>query len=517
MSLNLIKNKQPIAIILVIVIGIILTAIILSDDKQDVAEDGHGHEHNETEMTTHEDESRQDGHMHPPTQTQEFKKGPHGGKLFTQGDYSIEVTIYERNAPPEFRIYTYKNGEELAPNLSNIQVQLERLGRSPQQISFSPEKDYLKGKAIVKEPHSFKVNIEAKHDDKDYQFSYEQVEARVTITEEQLKHNSIEVLTAGPARIKSALNLQGEIKLNADKTVLIVPLVGGMIKSVNVNAGDKVKKGQVLASVSSQLVADIRSELLSAQKKVRLARATYTREKQLWEEQISAKQDYLQAQEHLQEAEINVERLRQKLGALGTKSNNKSLTHYDIRSPIDGIVTEKQVSQGQVVGEVDSIFEISDLSTVWVEVVIYAKDIRTVKAGQKVTVKSNAIDAQAIGTIAYVSSLVGNKSRTATARVVLNNADRTWPPGLPVNVELIANEVDVPLAISVEGLQSFNDWSVVFGRYGESFEARPIKVGRRDDRYIEVLEGLNVGEKYAAGNSFIIKADIGKAGASHDH
>lgn len=375
----------------------------------------------------------------------------------------------------------------------------------------------MKGNAIIEEPHSFKVKINAQYADKSHQFGYEQIEARVKLTDKQLTINSIEVLTAGPAKIKSTLLLQGEIKLNADKSVHIVPRVSGIVESVKTNAGDKVRKGQVLATISSQLIAEMRSDALAAQKRVGLARATYHREKQLWEEKISAEQDYLQAKYNLQEAEINSQRIQQKLGAIGAGSNTNGLSRYELRSPIDGVVTNKQISLGQIVSEADSLFEIADLSTVWAEMTIYAKDINTVKTGQKVTIKATAFDAQAIGTIAYVSALVGEQSRTAMARVVLNNPNQSWLPGLPVNIELVADEVEVPLAVSAEGIQTLRDWTVVFGRYSEYFEARPIKLGRRDAQNIEVIEGLSIGEKYAAGNSFLIKADIGKAGASHDH
>lgn len=323
------------------------------------------------------------------------------------------------------------------------------------------------------------------------------------------------MLTAGPANIQSILHLQGEIKLNADKNVHIVPRVGGIVVSVAANAGDKVRKGQVLASISSQSIANIRSDLLAAQKRMGLARTTYAREKQLWEDKISAQQDYLQAQHDLQEAEIDTDRIQQKLAVLGASS--KGQARYEIRSPIDGVITNKQLSQGQVVAETDDIFEVADLSSVWVEMMIYATDINTVKTGQKVTVQATAFDAQAVGTISYVGALVGEQSRTATARVVLSNADNIWRPGLPVNIALISDEIEVPLAVSVEGIQTLKDWTVVFGRYGEYFEAKPLKLGRRDDKYAELLQGINAGDKYAAGNSFLIKADIGKAGAAHDH
>ena len=543
MPFNQQNNKQWFAIITVVAIGIILAAFILLSDKPKQSQDAHsqsehaeaehdemehadkrpkhgepGHDHAKDHLPLANSALNKDSHMneHVP-QAKEIIKGPHGGKLFSQDDYSVEVTIFEQNTPPEFRVYTYENNQPLNPQLSRINIQLERLARKPQLIDFVQENDYLKSNTTIEEPHSFKVKINAKYAEKSHQFGYEQIESRVHITDKQLTLNSIEVLTAGPAKIKSTLLLQGEIKLNADKSVHIVPRVSGIVEAVKANAGDKVRKGQVLATISSQLIAEMRSDALAAKKRVDLARETYKREKQLWEEKISAEQDYLQAKFNLQEAEINSQRIQQKLGAIGASSSANSLSRYDLRSPIDGVVTNKQISLGQVVNESDNLFEVADLSTVWAEMTIYAKDINTVKTGQKVTIKAAAFDAQSVGTIAYVSALVGEQSRTAMARVVLNNPNQIWLPGLPVNIELVADEVEVPLAVSAEGIQTLRDWKVVFGRYGEYFEARPLKLGRRDAQNFEVLEGLSVGEKYAAGNSFLIKADIGKAGASHDH
>ncbi len=528
------KSGQLIAIALVIILTIVLGGLILNTEKPKAMSEEHEehsegeghseseghseHEENETEESAGVDKKATEAHeKQHAAQPEEVLKGPHGGKLFVKDNYGVEITIFEEDTPPEFRIYTYLNNKALDPAMSKVSVELERLGRESQIFNFAKQQDYLRSDTVVSEPHSFDVHINATYNNKNHTFSYKQVEGRVSMSDKQLTLNAVEILTSGPAKIKSTLKLQGEIKLNADKSVQIVPRVGGIVEAVTVNAGDKVRKGQVLATVSSQMIADIRSDLLAAQKRVGLARTTYEREKQLWEEKISAQQDYLQAQNDLQEAEINLSRVQQKLGALGAGASGYGQARYDIRSPIDGVVTLKKVSQGQVVSEIDSLFEISDLSTVWAEVVIYAKDINTVKSGQRVTIKAAAFDAQATGNISYVGSLVGEQSRTAMARVVLSNPDKTWLPGLPINIELTSNEVDVPLAVSVEGLQSLNEETVVFGRYGVYFEARPITLGRRDDKYVEVLEGLNVGEKYAAANSYLIKADIGKAGASHEH
>lgn len=522
------KNRQVIAIILVIIISIVIGGLILTTEKQKPIgeeqeehseEGGHsGHEEGEAKESSGIDRKAIEAHeKQHSAQSQEVLKGPHGGKLFVKDNYGVEITIFEDDTAPEFRIYTYLNEKALDPASSRVSVELERLGRKPEKFNFSKDKDYLKSNTSVMEPHSFDVHINSLYNNKIYTFAYQQIEGRVSMSDKQLILNSVEVLTAGPAKIKSTLKLQGEIKLNADKSVQIVSRVGGIVEGVTVNAGDKVRKGQVLATVSSQAIADVRSDLLAAQKRVGLARTSYQREKQLWEEKISAQQDYLQAQNDLQEAEINLSRIQQKLGALGAGSSGTGQARYEIRSPIDGVVTLKKVSQGQVVSEVDSLFEVSDLSTVWAEMTIYAKDINTVKSGQRVTIKAAAFDAQSVGNISYVGSLVGEQSRTAMARVILSNPENTWLPGLPVNIELSVNEVDVPLAVSLEGIQTMNEETVVFGRYGSNFEARPVTLGRRDEKYVEVIEGLNAGEKYAAANSYLIKADIGKAGASHEH
>lgn len=513
MKFEKVSRKQKTAIVVVLLLGIILGVLILRTDKPLLIDGEHGASEAPAESSEVSKVQTSD-HQHQ-MQPDEVAKGPHGGRLFIKDGYSLELTIFEQNTEPEFRVYSYWNNEPIEPSASTVTITLERLGRAAELFTFSQEKDYLKGNAVVEEPHSFDVKINARYQGKVYQFNYEQVETRVKISKEQILHNNIEILTAGPAKIKATLQLQGEIKLNADKSVHVVPRVEGIVESVTANAGDKVRKGQVLATVSSQAVAELRSDLQAAQKRTNLARTTYEREKQLWEDKISAQQDYLQAQHDLQEAEINTSRIQQKLSAMGAGATGQ--TRYEIRSPIDGVITNKQISQGQVVATTDNVFEVADLATVWAEMTIYAKDLNTVKVGQQVTVKATAFEAQTTGTIAYVGALVGEQTRTAIARVVLNNSSRVWLPGLPVNVDLISDEVDVPLAVSVEGIQTLRDWSVVFGRYGDFFEARPLTLGRRDDKYVEVLKGIKAGEQYAAGNSFLIKADIGKAGASHDH
>ncbi len=511
-----ISKTQLVAIVLILGVGAVLGGLIMRSGGTGL-KDQHGPAAHGNEKGTAGEKGHADRKGHANDETA-AKKGPHGGKLFTSNGYGLEISIFESAVEPRFRVYTYQNGKPLPPAESKVSVTLKRLGAKPQEIIFTPEQDYLKGNAVIEEPHSFAVQIFAQHKGVPNIFTYEQVEGRVTLTNEQAKSNGVDVAVAGPARIQSTLQLTGEVGFNQDRTVQVVPRLMGRVETVSVVVGERVRKGQIMAVVSSQVLADQRGELMAASKRLVMAKSTFEREKKLWEEKISAKQDYLQAQQALQEAEIAVQLAREKLSSLGALASAPGkLTNFEIRAPIDGMVTAKKISVGEVLKDDVNIFTVSDLSTVWVELNIYAKDLNTVKVGQKATVKATGFEASAQGSVSYVGALIGNQTRTATARIVLPNAKGIWHPGLPVNVELVAAEVEVPVAISVDALQTMRDAPAVFGRYGDSFEVRPVQLGRSDGKMVEVTKGLNAGEQYAATNSYLIKADIGKSSASHEH
>lgn len=507
MSMNIdSKNKSNLIVSIILAVGLIIAALIVTMDQP-----ASGGDHGEHGEENHADEAGAGDIAQP-------QKGPHGGRLFVKGDYTLEITIFEQGVAPQFRIYTYRDGQPLDPAASAVTVTLERLGRKPELFRFRKEADYLRSDAVVKEPHSFKVRIEAVHAGARHRFSYEQVESRVTMTAQQIKDNGVDLHTAGPATIKSVIKTTGDIRLNEDRVVHIVPRMAGVVESVAVSAGDQVRKGQVLAVVYSQALADERSAAMTAQQRLALARSVYERERMLWKEKISAEQDFIAAGIALKEAEIAAQGARQKLSSLGADMGGKGdLTRYELKSTISGTVTQKNIAAGQSIAADAVVFDIADLSTVWAEVTVNTADLNAVRPGQSATIHSAALGATATGTVSYVGSVIGDETRTAKARVVLPNVDGNWRPGMAVNVELAAREVNVPVAVLTEAIHTIRDEPAVFGRYGTFFEARPVELGRSDGRYIEVLSGFHAGEVYAAKNSFLIKADIGKAGASHEH
>ena len=491
-------------ILIVIAIGVVLAGLILLLDKPSAV----------TAEMAAGDASGIAGENQPDI-------GPRGGKLFTSDGFGLELTIFEKGVPPQFRIYLYENGKPLPPAAAKVSIALTRLGAPVQLIKFAPEADYLLGDQVVEEPHSFDLAIAAERNGQTFRWGSSQVEARLEMTDEMLKTMGVEIQTAGPAIVKSTLKLPGEIVFNPDRIVQVVPRLPGVVAAVNFEPGQMVKKGDVLAVIESQMLADLHSQYMAAQKRLSLARTVYQREKQLWEEKISAKQDYLAAELVLNEAQIAVDLAAEKLKALGVRPEPglpaKELTRYEVRAPISGLIITRTVALGAALKEDITIFTVADMSTVWTAVTVYPKDLSIVRVGQKALVKATAFDVEGEGVVTYITTLIGGQTRTATARVILDNKDGRWHPGMFVNIELVSDEIEVPVAVSAQAIQTFRDWTVVFGRYGSYLEARPLELGRSDGKMVEVLKGFAAGERYASGNSFAIKADIDKAGASHDH
>ena len=494
-------NLKP--IIIVIVIGVILAGWILSWEKTVSGEDAQS----EASVDVEEDHDEE--------------KGPRGGKFFETDDFGVEVTIYEKGVPPQFRVYLYENDQSIPPTAAKVAITVSRLGAPAQLFAFKAEGDYLLGDHEVVEPHSFDVVIAAEWKGRTFHWGYSQIEARIEMPDETLKSTGIEIKTAGPATITPTLQLPGVVTFNHHNIVRVVPRVPGIVVDVGRHLGQQIKKGEVLAVIESQLLAELRSQYLAAQKRLVLTRATYEREKNLWEEKITAKQDYLLAQQLNSEAEITLDLLGAKLRAFGeqpeTIRQEENLTRFEIRAPISGLVITKAIARGEVIKEDTEIFTVADVSTMYANLTVYPKDLGTIKNGQAAVVRATASSIEGEGVVSYIGALIDEQTRTAKARVTLDNEDGLWRAGMFINIELIAEEIQVPVAVSMDALQTLYDWSVVFGRYGEYFEARPLELGRNDGDMVEVLEGLSAGEEYAAGNSFAIKAELGKAGASHDH
>ena len=342
-------------------------------------------------------------------------------------------------------------------------------------------------------------------------------EGKLELSAEQISAAGIELAVAASRAMSTSVTFPGEIRFDEDRTTHVVPRVGGIVEEVKVDLGQAVKKGQVLAVIASQQISDQRSELNAAQRRLELARLTMQREKKLWEDKISAEQDYLLARQAYQEAEISFANGRQKLSAIGASLKPSAGNRYELIAPFDSVVIEKHLAIGEVVNESSTAFTLSDLSRVWATFGVAPKDLNKVVVGRAVTVSAPDLNAHVEGRISYVGSLLGEQTRAAAVRVVLANPEGAWRPGLFVSVDVTADKASAAVSLPESAIQSIEDQTSVFVRNAEGFELRPVKVGRRDGGYVEIVQGLAVGTQVAAAGSFILKSELGKGSAEHSH
>ncbi|CAI8821895.1 membrane fusion protein, heavy metal efflux system [Pseudomonas sp. IT-232MI5] len=342
-------------------------------------------------------------------------------------------------------------------------------------------------------------------------------EGHIELSAEQITAAGIQLAEARAQNISRGLPFPGEVRFDEDRTAHVVPRVPGVVESVAVNLGQTVKKGQLLAVIASQQISDQRSEQAAAQRRLALARTTYEREKKLWQDKISAEQDFLQARQALQEAEIAVSNARQKISVLSGSVVATGGNRYELRAPFDGVVVEKHLTPGEVVDESTAAFTLSDLSRVWVTFGVSPKDLNKVQVGKAVTVSAPELNAEVVGSVAYVGSLLGEQTRTATVRVTLENPQGSWRPGLFVTALVATDSREAKVAVPETAIQTVEDKSTVFVRTDDGFEARAVELGSRAAGYVEITQGLEPGAQVASAGSFVLKSELGKASAEHSH
>lgn len=201
---------------------------------------------------------------------------------------------------------------------------------------------------------------------------------------------------------------------------------------------------------------------------------------------------------------------------LATVESNVSLSNYALTSPLTGTVLARNANLGELAGD-QPLFEIADLSTLWVDLHVFGSDATHIAPGAAVVVTRLSDGLEIDTRIDRILPSTATASQSTVARAILNNADGHWRPGTAVRARVTVAEDQVGLAVPLAALQRFRDWDVVFIRDGDDYEIRPLQLGRRDGIHVEVLSGLKPGDPVVVEQSYLVKADIEKSGASHDH
>ena len=346
----------------------------------------------------------------------------------------------------------------------------------------------------------------------------------------EMEEFGIEVATAGPGKLHVHVTVPGEVVVNPDRLSHIVPYVPGVVRNVRKKLGDKVKEGEVMAVLDSRELSDLKSSFLVEKERFSLAETTFKREERLWKQNISSEREYLAAKQALAELGIELEAAKQKLHSLGYSEDylsqlsfhsDEPMTHYEIVAPFDGVVIEKHITMGEAIKDDSDAFVIADLRTVWVNLTVFQKDLPCIKIGQAVTISTVDENLVSSGAISYISPIISEETRTATARIELSNADGKWCPGLFVTGTIAVEKINIQLLIPKTAIQTIGENTVVFVQTDEGCKAQTISIGKSNKTHVEVFSGLLTGQRYVAKGGFELKAKIVTSGlgahAGHGH
>lgn len=201
---------------------------------------------------------------------------------------------------------------------------------------------------------------------------------------------------------------------------------------------------------------------------------------------------------------------------LAAMQSNESLQEYQLKAPIDGLIIKRDAQVGEATAS-EPLFIIADLSEVWVELDVFIRDLEYISKGMPVTIETLDGSYQTAASIDWISPLTAHASQSVRARVTVPNKDGRLRPGQFVRGHVTVAENQVPLAVRQSAIQQFRDFQVVFACFDDVYEVRMLELGRENRDWVEVLGGIETGTQYVIENSYLIKADIEKSGAGHDH
>lgn len=375
----------------------------------------------------------------------EYERGPNNGRMMREGDFALELAIFEDGVPPQYRIWATSGGRPIDPRQVNAQVTLRRLGGQVDRFSFTPEGAFLVGSGTVEEPHSFDVEVIADHGGRRYRWAFPSYEGRTRMSAQAAEESGVRIERAGPATIGELRELLGTVVLAPSASGEVRARFPGPIRALYKQVGQSVRRGELIARVES----------------------------------------------------------------------NESLQVYPVYAPMDGVIAERN-NVGDVAGE-EPLYRIVDPSATMVQFNLFSRDLESIQPGQQVTIQT--LDGTTIANVRLGNILPQADASTGTAviQAPLPNPGGRWRAGMSLKGQVLIAGRQVPLAVRTRAIQRFRDFTVVFAAYDGTYEVRMLELGQRTPEWTEILGGLDPGTPYVTDGAFLIRADVEKSGASHDH
>jgi membrane fusion protein, heavy metal efflux system len=343
----------------------------------------------------------------------------------------------------------------------------------------------------------------------------------VMLSMEKQKVAGVEVRNLTLEAGSTPLSATAVIELNADRVSKISSRVTGKITRLMATQGQRVKAGQHLAYAETVEINQAFSEYLKTKGKRDLAEKTLKREETLFEKKVSPEKDVLKARQELSETEADLTLSKERFRLLGiniAQVEQQNSNGWDghplvpISSTIGGIIIEKAVSQGEVIGPEKVLFTVADLSTLWLQIDLYEKDLALIKTGMGVKLSVVALpDKTFKGRISYIGDLLDEKTRTIKARVTVDNSGGLLKPGMFATVEIQTALGEKKLMVPESAIIIDGPAYYVFVRTAaDKFIRKEVKIGKTMDKKVEILEGLKEGEPVVTQGTFALKSELKK-------
>lgn len=328
----------------------------------------------------------------------------------------------------------------------------------------------------------------------------------VHLDRHKVYHAGITVETVQKKSVAVPLDLPGRVSFNERRFAHVAARVSGRIEKLYVFTNDRVKEGDVLVELYSQEFLTMQFEFLQAVE--RLSRV----KESSGEEQATATSIYHSARRKLTVVGITENDLAE------LEATRAPMQYYRVRAPFDGTIVQSNVRIGGFVEVGTNLFDVADLSTLWVLADMYEKDLPLVRVGMKALVQVSAYADSFPGIINTIYGVVDEKTRTVKARVVVQNKDGRLKPEMFCTVKVQTEFGKETIKIPASALLGETEKHFVFVALTDTtFEKRDVRTGVETREFAEILDGLLVGEKIVVKGGFFLKSELAKETFGEEH
>ena len=343
----------------------------------------------------------------------------------------------------------------------------------------------------------------------------------IALTAKQITEQGIQLALVEVGAVTKSASYPAKVTVNTDRQAHVSPAFSGYVEKVNVELGQRVAKGQALATLMVPDLVDQQANLQIVQANLELARQDYERERQLWSQGISAKQDYQRAYNTYKQAQIQVQASKSRLSAFGAALGSNG--RYVLTAPISGIISKKDLVVGENVQLANQLFIIDQLDQLWLEFIAPSADLSAISLNQQIEFKSLQTGNLFTAQIQSLNTEADLQTGRLQVRAKILSSATELRPNLMVNVQLQQAGSSQALRILKSAIQKVEGKDVVFvaSEHDQNieFKAQPVVLGQisGNAEWVEVQSGLTQGQQYAAQGSFLLKSELEKGEASHEH